>query len=299
MNLTTLANTKLWLPNITGTSSDAILNSLIQRCSSQILADINRPDLWLQTFTDSFNGIPPSGRQMLRNWPVLSVSEVSINGKTIPQSQGQGQPGWTLEEWDGSLPGEPQRVGIVGYNYASPVPVNVGYAQNGQLVSSFGSYGGCGFQNVSITYESGYIVEAEPCVVPTTPYQVTPLQPNGIWSADGGVTYENTGLPLTAIASGTPSVGQYLPPQPWAASPTTYYTFAAADAAQPLLLNYSFIPFALEQGCIEWVGERFRYRDRIGLKSQSLSGQESISYQLGIPLAIKAMIDPYRKDFPI
>src|SRR5665213_1715996 len=302
MNLTTLAEVKLWLPQISNTSSDAILNSLIQRCSSQILAYLNRPDISQKTFIDNFNGIPPSGELMIKNWPVLSVSAVSVNTYSVQKSSGQGQPGWTLETWDGSLPGQPQLIGIRGYNasyqsggYGSG---SVGYDSAGLLTSTRGSVYGSGFQNVSVTYTAGYVVQAEAQTIPATPYQVTPLQPYGIWAADGGVTYTN-GTALTAIASGTPTVGQYLPPQPWATSPTSVYTFAAADTAQGVLLTYSFIPFALDQGCVEWVGERFKYRHRIGLKSQSLSGQESIAYQLGMPDAVKMMIDPYAKSFPL
>ena len=113
-------------------------------------------------------------------------------------------------------------------------------------------------------------MQGEAQTIPSTSaYTVTPNQPYGIWAADNGVTYASTGVALTAIASGTPSVGQYLPPQPWAASPTYVYTFAAADANANVLISYSYIPFSLEQGCIEWVGERFRYSARIGMKTPS------------------------------
>ena len=305
MNLTTLANAKLWLPSMSGTTtSDTLITSLIQRCSAQILAYLNRPDIVQTSFTDNFNGVPPSGILTLRNWPVLSVSAVKVNTNTVPASSGQGMPGYTLQSWDGSLPGIPQQIGIMGYGVyyqgGGYSPANTGYDSGGQLVASFPSGGGRGFQNVSVAYTAGYVVSSEAQTIPATPgpYTITPNQPYGIWAADNGVKYAN-GTALTAITSGTPTIGQYLPPMPFAANPTTVYTFAAADQGAGVLLSYSFIPYALEQGCIEWVGERFKYSQRIGFKTQSISGQESVSYSLGMPDAIKMMIDPYAKSFPL
>lgn len=307
MLLTTLANVKLWLMPAGGTpntTSDALLNQLIARCSAQILAAINRPDLTQTTFTDTFDGVPPSGRMMLQNWPVLSVSSVSVNNTTIPPSQVRGSSGWTLESWDGSLPGIPQRVGITGYgqrcgNQPGYSPANIGIAPNGTLAATFGSWGSGNFQNVAITYTAGYVISGETQTIPNdSTYKVTPNQPQGIWAADSGVTFKSNGVALVPVAS-NPVTGQYVPPQPWAASPTTSYQFAAADAGKQVVLNYSFIPYGLEQGCIEWVGERFRYKDRIGLRSQTIMGQETTSYQLGMPDVVSQFIMPYATPFPL
>lgn len=298
MNLTTLANVSAWLPQIAGTTaSNPLLNQLIQRCSSHILAYLQRPDILQTSFTDYFNDLPPSGRLMLRNWPVVSVSAVQIGSMAIPAQASQGQPGYVLEKWNGSLPGVPQRVGIIGYRNSYQ---NVGYDSGGQLVAYRGSNTNAGFQSISVAYTGGYAVAGETQTIPAvSTYTITPNQPYGIWSGDNGVMYSSTGIALTAISSGIPTIGQYLPPQPWAASPTTVYTFAAADEGKGVTLNYSFIPYALEQACIEWIGERFKYRDRIGFKTQNMSGMESVSYNLVMPDAIKMMLEPYCKKIPL
>lgn len=299
MNLTTLANVKAWIPNISNSNSDSLLTSLITSCSSQILAFINRPNLWQTSFNDYFDGLPRSGRVMLQNWPVLSVSSVVISTKTVPVAPNPGAAGWALEPWDGSAPGAPQRVGITGYggylNSPGYSPADIGYASNGLLVSSFGSGGGGNFQNVVISYVAGYVQQNEAQTVPGTPYKVTVNCPYGNWVQDQGVKYASTGVALTAVAS-NPAVGQYVPPS---SANVNQYTFAAADTATSMLISYSYVPFALEQGCIEWVGERFRSRDRIGVKSQSIAGQETVAYTQGMSQAVQLLIGQYSKSFPL
>ena len=73
------------------------------------------------------------------------------------------------------------------------------------------------------------------------------------------------------------------------------YTFAAADAGAGVLISYGFIPAAINNACIEWVAERYRYRTRIGQSAQTVQGQQTASYSLkDIPDFIRASLDPYR-----
>ena len=73
------------------------------------------------------------------------------------------------------------------------------------------------------------------------------------------------------------------------------YTFAAADAGAAVSISYGFIPAAINNACIEWVAERYRYRTRVGQSSQSVSGQLTSSYSLkDIPDFVRASLDPYR-----
>ena len=46
------------------------------------------------------------------------------------------------------------------------------------------------------------------------------------------------------------------------------YSFAAVDAGASVLISYGFIPAAINNACIEWVAERYRYRF-VFLKDQS------------------------------
>lgn len=69
--------------------------------------------------------------------------------------------------------------------------------------------------------------------VPTTPFQITPTVPSsGTWLADEGVIAAATGLQLTRVAS-APATGQY-------AVTAGVYTFAAADTAKVMFINYSY-----------------------------------------------------------
>jgi hypothetical protein len=73
------------------------------------------------------------------------------------------------------------------------------------------------------------------------------------------------------------------------------YTFAAADAGASVLMSYGFIPAAINNACIEWVAERYRYRTRVGQSAQTVSGQMTAAYSLkDIPDFIRASLDPYR-----
>ena len=68
--------------------------------------------------------------------------------------------------------------------------------------------------------------------VPTTPFTITPTPPSsGVWASDLGVT-GSTGVPLTRVASG-PTAGQY-------SVAAGVYTFAAADVALVMYINYNY-----------------------------------------------------------
>ncbi|HEY6619965.1 MAG TPA: hypothetical protein VIY68_10495, partial [Steroidobacteraceae bacterium] len=169
-----------------------------------------------------------------------------------------------LEPWDGLPPGRPQALDLFALLFRR------------------------GRQNVVATYSAGYAVEAEAATVPTAPgpYNVSAAAPFGPWASDLGVTYAD-GTALTAVI-GSPGAGQYN-------VSSGVYGFAAADAGAALLISYGFIPAAIDNACIEWVAERYRYRTRIGQSAQTVAGQQTASYSLkNIPDFIRASLDPYR-----
>lgn len=264
LNLTTLANVKAWAA-ITSVTDDVMLSRLIQDSSRLILAYLQRPSLLKATYNEVYDGYGTT-RFFLNQWPVLAVSIVIADGMTVsllqsPQT-GYGS-GYILDAWNGAPPGQQQAItrrgGIFCY----------------------------GKSNIAVTYTAGYSVTAETQTVPAAPYTVTASQTNGTWAQDDGVTYAN-GTPLTPVAS-APAVGQYIPP-----AADGVYTFAAADTAAQMLISYSYIPFDVEQACIELVAERYRYRQHIGSKSASVSGAETTSYVMsGMTDAIKMRLLPY------
>ena len=97
-----------------------------------------------------------------------------------------------------------------------------------------------------------------------------------------------TGVALRSVA-GAPTVGQY-------GVNAGLYRFSAADAGAALSLSYGYVPQDLAQAATELAADRFRAADRIGLRSKSMGGQETIAYDLaGMSDAVLALIAPYKR----
>ena len=102
------------------------------------------------------------------------------------------------------------------------------------------------------------------------------------------MTYAASGAPLTAV-SASPAAGQY-------SVSTGIYSFSAADAGQSVSLSYGYVPQDIAQAALELAAERFRAAERIGLRSKSIGGQETISYDTSAMSApIQAMLLPYKR----
>lgn len=283
-DLCALQDVSDWL-SAGGTALQSTANPLIQRLitglSSGIYSYLSRQLIIPRTITERYDGVS-SPRLVLRNYPIISVSGLLVNGTsrmsgTYPTggSASAGWPpnGYLFQPWDGLLPGKPQALDLF----------------------AFGSFS-WGRENVQVTYTAGYQVSNEVATVPAGGGLLAPQAPQGPWASDMGVSYAD-GTPLTSVASGTtPSAGQYVPPSGVGCAGTpSNYTFAAADAGEGILLNYGFVPAALNSACIEWVAERYRYMGRVGQKSETTAGQQTASYDLsGVPNFVKVILDPYR-----
>jgi hypothetical protein len=102
------------------------------------------------------------------------------------------------------------------------------------------------------------------------------------------MTYTASGGSLTLV-SASPAAGQY------AVSGGTY-AFSAADAGQSVSISYGYVPQDIAQATLELAAERFRAAERIGLKSKSIGGQETIAYDMSAMSApIQAMLQPYMR----
>ena len=269
-DLAALADVKAWLAGSSGIGStdDALLSRLITDVSGAIGAYLGRPSLTPRTLTERLDG---SGRtrMFLSHYPALQIGSLVIDNVTVPAAApapGAPQPfGYLLEPWDGLPPGRPQALDLFALSF------------------------GRGRQNVVAGYTAGYAVEGEAAAVPAAPgpYNVSATAPFGPWASDAGVTYPG-GAALTAVAV-APSAGQYN-------VSAGVYTFAAADAGAAVLMSYGFIPAAINNACIEWVAERYRYRTRIGQSAQTVAGQQTASYSLkDMSDFVRASLDPYRR----
>ena len=256
-NLTTLANVKAWA-SVSGTSDDALLARLIAANSRSILSYLGRPEVARHVCNDVFDGTG-GHRVVLRQWPVVSVSALSVGTVPVAQAAGYGQAGYALEPDIGFPPGMPQAVDLYGYRFER------------------------GHANVAVTYTAGYVVQNEP---QTAAASVPVAAPYGNWLADAGVTINGVAMsPVT----GTPAQGQY-------AVANGIYTFSAANFGQPVLISYSYVPSDIEQACVEMVADRYSAKDHSGQKSKSLNGQETVSYDTSAMNSyVVSLLQPYRK----
>jgi hypothetical protein len=265
--LASLAAVKAWA-TITTSSDDLLLTRLISSASRFILNYLQRPTLFQNSYADVYDGVG-NRVQMLRNWPVLSVSSVQVGLQTLlPVANFSTVPGcgYVLDPWDGFPPGRPQALTLRGHEFCR------------------------GLSNVNISYVAGFAVQNETQVVPASTFQVIPNAPNGPFAIDQGVTYAN-GTALTAVAA-SPATGQYIAPT----SSNYFYQFAAGDVNAAVLISYSYVPADIEDACINMVGERYNYKGRIGMVSKSLGGNETMAYsQKNMPDFITTMLQPYRR----
>lgn len=260
--LASLERVRDWV-GVTSNNDDLLLTRLVDEASRFILSYLQRPTLFQYIFSDIYDGYGQRSL-ILRNWPVQSVALVMVDNIIVPAAANITQSGFTLESWDGIPPGRPQSVSLRGYEFCR------------------------GMNNINIVYTTGFVIRNEPQTVPPSgTYSVAVDAPYGSFGADQGVTYAN-GVPLLNVA-GSPTQGQYT------INGGDYY-FAAADAGQGMLISYSYIPADIEHACMELVGERYRYKNRIGEISKSLGGQETISFsQKDMPDFIRTLLQPYRK----
>jgi hypothetical protein len=266
-DLTTLAAVKAWLGLPSAASpNDATLAALITAASRAIYAWLSRPALLPHAYSETIDG--ESQRITLRNWPVLAVASLTIDGRAI-QAVGapQGRPGcgYLLQGAESAPPGRQQAVDVFGW----PVPR--------------------GRQNVAIAYSAGYAVSGEAQNVPAaSPWQIAVDALYGAWGSDLGVGYVSSGAALAAVAT-SPTIGEY-------SVAAGLYTFASGDSGAAVSISYGYIPQDIAQAATELAAERFRAADRIGLRSKSVGGQETVAFDTSaMSASVLAWLQPYRR----
>jgi hypothetical protein len=266
-DLTTLAALKAWLGLPASASpNDATLSALITAGSRAIYALLSRPGLLPQSYRETIDG--ESRRLFLRQWPVLQIASVTLDGFAIPPATPVSGPcdfGYLLRPDDVAPPGRQQALDIFGWHIHPRR------------------------QNLVVVYSAGYAVQGEAQRAPTSaPWSLGSLAPYGPWASDMGVVYSATGIALRSVAS-APSTGQY-------SVAAGVYTFSAGDAGAAVAISYGYIPQDVAQAALELAAERFRAAERIGLRSKSIGGQETIAYDVSaISAPVMSLLQPYRR----
>jgi len=94
IDLTTLANAKAWV-NVASPNDDAIIQRLVTAQSQGVLNYLNRP-IAQTTYTETYDG---NGLDllMLGNYPISSITSLSIDGQAITARPALGQSGYTFD----------------------------------------------------------------------------------------------------------------------------------------------------------------------------------------------------------
>lgn len=267
-DLTTRDAVKSW-QGIVGAASDTQIDALVSAASRTILSFLGRPSILPRAWLDRYDGRTGLRALTLRNWPVIAVQSVAVGAVSLPPTN----------------PANPS----IGYALA---PDAYGDAPPGgpQSLALFGA-GAAGPQGIAVSYTAGY-QETASVKAPAGGGAVTPDPSYGAWGSDQGVSYESTGVALTRVAS-APAAGQY-------SVVNGAYTFAAADAGAAISIAFGYVPADLGQACVELVAHRLVAGSRVGVKSKSLGGQETVTFDVsGLPDAVKAMLQPYRQVLPL
>lgn len=136
-DLCVLADLKAWL-NIQTSAEDTLLQNLITRGSAQMLRWMNRDHIIATTYTENRDG---SDALFLlpRNFPLISVTSVSVDSIAIPAAAGQVGAGFVFDARKIMLRG-----GSTAFYALGPY--------SGQYQYRFTR----GFQNVQLVYQAGY-----------------------------------------------------------------------------------------------------------------------------------------------
>lgn len=263
IDLTAVDAVKAWL-NTSGTPSkqNTIEDANIQRC----ITAASRYWLWRtgrgaanwQTtqqspfnqpvaYDEAYDG-NGADQLFLRNWPVVSVQSVIVNGRPIPPSPGTTGRGWILNDVGNRI-----------------------LLRQGECFSS-------GRQNVHVQYTAGFPatpVTGEIRTIPVAPGPYALQAGNPPWLADVGVAFFSDGSTLERVST-APQHAQYLLVAPG------QYLFSPEDAGLQVLLSYSAAgtPADVRMAVTQMVAVNYKRRQWIDQTAQSMAnGAGTVSYR--------------------
>jgi hypothetical protein len=305
IDLTTVAAVNAILSQGSAIDS-AIIQAEITAYSQNILTRTGRGFLsGVRAYSERYNG-NGSYELPVRNYPILSIQSVMVNGIAIPATPDYRKSGYVIDT-EGSI----CNIALISGGAGD----GSGYPDDrwGVRPGGWGSYGNApplgyspyrfsqGIQNVAVAYTAGYTigVPAEVQTVPATPGPYTVTVANAAtFYADNGVMLAN-GTPLVSSGASAPSPGQYQPPQA-GVLPAGVYTFNAAQQAASVLLAYAYgaAPFDLQEACGRLVAEMYRKRSWIGQSSQVQPSVGTTAYsRLEVEIGTAMTIERYKMRF--
>lgn len=252
IDLTTIAWVKEYSgssqpPNPPSTASDDITQFAITAFSRYVLNRSGYDTLnSVVTCSETYDG-SGSDKQFTRNAPIRALRSVTINNLAQAISTGFQNAGCFI--------------GGGGKYVAIRNGSGSGFVFNFRGPSGLFTKG---LQNVVISYDAGYPPLTAVNEIATITAQTIALE-NSPWTADGGIKYYPSLVPLVGVAN-SPGVGQY-------AVSNGLYVFNSADNARQVAVtyNYNSAPEDLAYAATQAVAINLRRRQFIDLASKSLS----------------------------
>lgn len=269
--LSTLPHVKYWLDiDQSNTTDDDFLKALIKSASAFALNYMQRDSMAVTVYNEMYDGYGNTF-MVLRQFPAHDVLSLSINGQPVSAATGNGvntpfANGFVLEQAH-SAPSQ-QRLTLFGMNFPRQR------------------------SSVYVSYRAGYmkIDEVQQVSDVGHPYVVVT---NNTWLENEDVT-DLAGVPLLRVYHDDPGPGEY-----YIDSDGTYL-FNVAQAGETVKVTYSYVPPDVEQAVWELVGERYKAKDRIGVNSKALGGQETVSFDIrSMNPYIRELLNPYKRVVPV
>jgi len=282
------------------TTDAAFIQSQITDYSRNILTRTSRGFLsGVRNYSERYNG-SGSLEQALRNYPILAIASLSVDGIAIPASPDFIQSGYVIDT-EGSQAfvgfatgGRGFRGSAADQSQWSVWPGSGGYGNAPPL--GYAPYRfSQGIQNVAVSYTAGYttLIPAEDQTVPASPGPYTvEVDEAATFYLDRGVTLASDGTPLTPV-TGAPGPLQYTPPL-FGQTPPGVYTFNAAQQAAAVNISYLYgaPPEDLSEAAARLVAQMYRKRSWIGQNSQiqpgiGTTGYSSLEVEIGTAMTIE------------
>lgn len=262
--LTTLQSAKDWL-EITNDDSDTAIVRLIDAASRFLFGYLGRDSFLTKERVYDFKGA--GNGIMLPHWPVLSVNSLGISGTAIMPAVAR----------PFGAPSSGYRIVPVTPDPMGPVEINVaGYL--------FGGAPGV------IEYTTGYQTAEINKLVAVDGVIAVSTTSGGQWIGDLGVTLDN--VPAVPVKA-DPQQGEY------SVSDWGLYTFNIADADRISEISFNYAPWDVAFAVTQMVGEWWKKKERIGVLSKTLGGQETITFsQQDITDGIRGMLSAYQRVWP-
>lgn len=254
--------------------------------STPAQSPFNTPVLYNENYDGPGNlDVFGNSRMFLRNSPIQSVQQLTVNTVQVQQSTAFGQPGWVIDSGGKSL------------------LLRAGGGGTGTSTNNFWPLGGIsaffrkGGQNINVQYTAGFPsplisgeLQAIPAASGTPPRSIITV--NQRWLSDVSVNNFNTGLPLTKVLI-APAPGQYF------ILGGGQYLFNSGDAGTSVLMNYNAAgtPPDVDLATRQMVAVNYKRRDWIDQKTRSMGGNAgATSYRdWMLPPEVISVMNSYKR----